>query len=482
GLFRDPLKERFVIDFNEYLQVAMVEVLEKIAGIIKEQTEGKKLVCLFYGYCFSLSRMPNGLPASGHLALGRLLRCPDVDILCSPIDYVDRQLGGSAPFMTAVDSIRDAGKLWLNEDDTRTYLSKYDHEDNYPEHRRVDTIEGTILIHQRNFAHLLPRRIGCWYMDLFGREWLNSVEIWDNIARLKKIYEQQFHQTAVWKPQVAIIVDEKSPLYLAGNRTLSGPLLTDFRRELYRMGTGFRINLLSDVLSGRLELPKVTLFLECLHLTDGERTKLIKALEGKTAVWFYGSGYLNDRKASILNMEKLTGFRFTENPKGGTAAITFDVDNPLVKGIMGTTYAPKIYEPEINFCPLWSINDDKSATTLAHFSDGTIAAAMVDTGTLKSIYIGTAGCPAQLIRNILLESGVHIYLDSNDVVSTDEKFLAITASNAGIKNIHVPKGKALYCIETEEFLSPVNGVVSQYFNVGQVRYYWIIPRDAVSAG
>ena len=217
----------------------------------------------------------------------------------------------------------------------------------------------------------------------------------------------------------------------------------------------------------------MSLFLGCLHFTEQERTKLINALKGKTAVWFYGSGYLDEWQGSVENMEKLTGFSFTENLKGGAAAITFDGGSSLTRGLVGTAYVPKLYEPGIKFCPLWSVNNEKQLVCLAHFTDGTTAAAIKDMGSWKSIYIGTAGCPAQFIRNILRKSGVHIYTDSDDVLLTDGHFLSLTASATGIKTINLPKGTILRNIYTGEILTAVDGFVRQEFELGQTRQWWI---------
>ena len=85
-------------------------------------TGGKKLVVFFYGYVFEFGAIHNGPATAGHYALRRVLDCPDIDVLCSPISYFDRGFGQSAPAMTAAESIALAGKMWLYEDDTRTYL------------------------------------------------------------------------------------------------------------------------------------------------------------------------------------------------------------------------------------------------------------------------------------------------------------------------------------------------------------------------
>jgi len=163
GSFRDPERQRKVIDFTEYMQVAMVEPLERFARIVKEETGGRKLVVFFYGYLFEFGPLWAGAPNSGHYALSRLLKCPDIDILCSPISYFDRGSGGIGAFMSPVDSVQLHGKLWLNEDDTRTHLSSPD-----AGYGRVDTPQQTRWVHQRNFANIFVRRAACWWMDLPG--------------------------------------------------------------------------------------------------------------------------------------------------------------------------------------------------------------------------------------------------------------------------------------------------------------------------
>ena len=79
--------------------------------------------CFFTVTCSSLRRFKWAPPPAGHYALRRVLDCPDIDVLCSPISYFDRGSGQGAPSMTAAESVALAGKMWLNEDDTHTYLA-----------------------------------------------------------------------------------------------------------------------------------------------------------------------------------------------------------------------------------------------------------------------------------------------------------------------------------------------------------------------
>ena len=125
GAFRDPVAERKVIDFDEFRNVDMADVVALLCQTVK-QAAPRKLAVAFYGYPFEVA------PGTGRYAVqrasraGRLLKSPDVDVLCSPVSYLDRAAGGGGYFMAPVDSVHLHGKLWLVEDDTRTHLSAPD--------------------------------------------------------------------------------------------------------------------------------------------------------------------------------------------------------------------------------------------------------------------------------------------------------------------------------------------------------------------
>lgn len=427
GLFRDPKAERQVIDFYEYKQLAMEEPLELMARVIKEETGGKKIVTLFYGYFFDMCGIPSGPQISGHLAMHRMLRCPDVDILCSPISYFDRQSGGAGLFMTAVDSVRAAGKLWLNEDDTRTYLASED-----AGFGRVDTPRKSLWVHQRNYGHIVPRRMACWYMDLGGVGWLNGQDLWDNIGRLNAHYEKSVGEPATFAPEVAVIVDERSPLAIGNNRTIMHPQSYILRNRLYRMGAPIRVHYLSDLISGKVPASKVYIFLNPFWLDRTARDGIAEATAGKTAVYFYGSGFLGEEAddALIGRLVGLPVFRVDAE----AAEVTFvEGSSPLLDGLPKAAFGSKA-----KLSPLWAVKAGAGITPLAVLPSGeTLVAAKEGPDGLR-VYVGTTDAPAALLRNLLKASGVHVYVDSDDVVSADGRFLAISATSDGNKRVVLP--------------------------------------------
>lgn len=463
GVFRDPIRERWIVDFYEYQQVAMVEPMEMLARAIKEQTARRKLVVLFYGYYFEISGLPQGPKASGHLALGRLLECPDVDIVCSPISYSDRQAGGMGAFMSPVDSVRAHGKLWLNEDDTRTYLTRP--EDGYG---RADTPQLTYWVHQRNFGQMFPRRLACWYMDLGGTGWLAGKDIWDRIARLRQIYDDHLTEPAPWSPEVALVVDESGPLYLGQTPNIMSRLASHMRLQFYRMGAPFSIYLLSDVIAGKAPPAKAYLFVGCFRMTPQDRQAVKRLTRDRTAVWFYGSGFLSDR-ASTDEMGNLVGMGLRELGDQPHGMIAIDASGgPMTAGLAGTRFGI-----DERLTPVWAVEEAPGLEVIGRFSNKQIAAASAKAGSGRSIYIGTVMAPSGLLRNILKVAGVHVYVDTPDVLLTDGRFLSIAASQAGHKTIRLPSARRVVQLPARTEVARATDRIEADLVLGETRMYWL---------
>ena len=433
GALLDPAAQRRLVDFLAFEQAAMVEPLEYFARIIKQETAGRKLVVYFYGYVFELSALPAGPSASGHLALARLLECKDVDIVCSPISYGDRQPGGAGMFMAAVDSVQLHGKLWLNEDDTRTYLSTP--EDGYG---RAATLQETLAVHDRNLARIAVRGAACWWMDLPGAGWLDSVEIWDNCGRLKRLYDSLAPARRPYRPEVAVVVDEESLLHLAYGRQVSMPLVHEIRRELYRMGVPLGFYLLSDVCAGKVPWPKVYIFLDAIALDEAQRRALVQQVRqpGKTAVWFYIPGFIAGTRASAELTSELIGMEVREETAPVSAqAIVSREAQALLPGVR----VGEEFGPAEALSPLLYVTDVGARPLATYLATGRIAAALKRIGGATSVFIGTLRATPSLLREVARLAGAHAYLRSDDFVMADSGIVAVHAASEGEKVLALPE-------------------------------------------
>ncbi|MGC8785303.1 MAG: hypothetical protein ACP5RN_13075 [Armatimonadota bacterium] len=442
GVFLHPATQRRLYRFWRFQQEVMVEPLEEFARIIKEETDGRKLVVLFYGYTFELSGLPGGPAVSGHLALERLLKCPHVDILCSPISYFDRQASGAGGFMAPVDSVQLHGKLWLNEDDTRTYLSKP--EDNYG---RAETPAETLSVHRRNFAHIVTRGAACWWMDLMGAGWLDSAEIWDNLAKLVKIYEQILPDRTPYQPEIAVVVDEASLCHLSYGNAVTLPLLSRMRYTLYRIGTPLGFYLLGDVCSGKVEHAKMYLVLNAFAPTEAQR-RALKALirKGKMVVWFYAPGYIRGNSASADNISDLTGIRVVEReeiPLG----VAYTGPAATVRRAGVDIWQREEFGVRALLSPGFVVQD-ASARTLATFvATSEVAVAMKGIERGWSVYFGTLHAGVNLLQGLAKKAGVHLYGSyKEEVVSAGNRIVSLHATQQSDWEtyVHLPDLSTVY--------------------------------------
>jgi hypothetical protein len=278
AVFADPL----LVEWAQFQQEAMADCVCSLAHAVRQASGGNKLVVFFYGYLFEFGNVANGPATSGHYALRRVLDCPDIDVLCSPISYFDRGLGQGAPSMTAAESVALAGKMWLNEDDTHTYLAtgtppgSKDH---------VTTLADSNAELTRNVAQEALRNFGTWWMDLGHKGWFNDPGMWQQMRILNQLDDYFLKHPTPFRPEVAVVIDERSILHIApGGVRLTRQDIFNIREPLGRMGAPYGQYLLDDVLSGRVSA-KLYVLLNGWSLSPAERSQLLRATQNRKRIW-----------------------------------------------------------------------------------------------------------------------------------------------------------------------------------------------------
>jgi len=416
GIFRDPTAERPLIDFAEFQQEAMADCVCALARAARQASKGRKLVVFFYGYVFDFAAVHNGAPVSGHYGLRRVLECPDIDVLCSPISYFDRGLDGSAPAMTAAESVALAGKMWLYEDDTSTYLST----GNPPGSRdRVKTIEDTNSQLVRNVAQCALRNFGTWWMDLGRAGWFNDPAMWAEMERLRSLDELLLTNPTPFRPEIAAILDERSMLLAAtGSSVVTRPGVYEARRALARCGAPYGQYLLDDVLDGRVRA-KLYVFLNAWQLSAQQRKQLLAVTRGSTRLWCYAPGYFDDYRPSRPAMRELTSFDL--RPVSPEKAWAEPTEMGLSQAF-GVQRAVK---------PLFAAHGVTSRETLATYPDGSAAVTMRQTDGGTSVFVGAPGLTSELVRVAARKAGVHLFTQTDCNVYANGPFLTLHACQDG---------------------------------------------------
>ncbi len=172
--------------------------------------------------------------------------------------------------MSAAESAALAGKMWLNEDDTHTYLATGE-PPGWRDH--VTTLRATNEELTRNVAEEALRNFATWWMDLTFTGWFKDPGMWERMAQLKALDEPLLKTPTPFHPEVAAVVDEAAMMHVAaGGQVVTGPCVHDSRAQLARAGAPYGQYLLDDVLAGKVHA-KLYVFLNAWSLSAGTVAK-----------------------------------------------------------------------------------------------------------------------------------------------------------------------------------------------------------------
>ncbi len=446
GLLRDPSREGRLIEFARFQQQEMADFVAALAAACLRGTDGKKLVLFFYGYGFEFPPLGNGAPTSGHYALGSLLKSKDIDILCSPISYTDREWLGTAPAMSAAESVKRAGILWLNEDDSRTYLDPRTVE--HAQEGGLVDLKQTRQVMLRNTAQAALRGFGTWWMDLPGQGWFNDAAIWREIVRLRPVDEAMARRGRPFSPDIAAIIDEDSMCHLTGgSEQAARPLIYEGRAALGRCGAPYGQYLLSDVLEGKVPA-RMQIFFSAWRLTAEQRKALkekrltaplqtvddagiwsrVKGWFGGgrdaevTRVWCWAPGYLYPDRVDLAGIKEVTGF--TAKP---VTLPTAEVAPTELGRKNGLTQA---WGPKVPIQPLFSV-EARPDEILAAYSDGSAAVAMRRSAAGLDVFVGVPQLTPELIQALAKASGVHLFTQPGPALWATDGYLSVQAHTNG---------------------------------------------------
>jgi hypothetical protein len=431
GFFRDPAKSRPVIDFYRFYNELVVETIEYFARVVKGTAGRDKLCGAFYGYMFELA----GSPESGHMALERLLRSPDVDFLCAPSCYNFRELGtGTSVFMSLTESIRHHGKLWFDENDYRTHRVK-DHAYRMP----TSSLAESLAIQRRELAYVISQGAAMWWFDMSGG-WYDEPPFMAEIARFNHVAQRSIDFDRSSAAEIAVVLDEESMDYRQSRGRLAEQLIDAQRLSLQRIGAPYDGVLLNDLAT--LRPYKLYIFLNTIRVTPQQRAVIDRVVRraGRTALWVYGPGFVGE-KLTEEGISSLVGMKIGRideaQPVRVQVAQTSDVvtrDRP-VEAKWGDSH--KI-QP-VFFC------DDPAATPLGTIEGlGKTGLAVRRFGDWTSVWAAAPNLPAWLLRSIARSAGVHVFSAADDALYANRSFLAIHTNAAGPRRLQFAAPTSLY--------------------------------------
>ncbi len=475
---RASRKQRRYVDYHLFLSDVTVARIGELAYAVKATSEGHYLVGVSYGYTFEWSH-----PASGHLALGKLLRTREVDIIAGPPSYRNREPGGSASFPCPIDSLPLNGKMFISEEDFKTKLGTDQHEpDDF--NPVIKTPQALESIHWRGAGAALAHGAGVCWMDLWGNGWLKTPVIWRRAGAISKTMARRL-ASPLKDPDVAVFIDERALAYLVDSSAFTF-LVQNVRESVLRSGLSAGFFLLSD-LSFREKFPdsKLYLFLNAWDLRSELRSAIKNRLQkdNKVLFWLYTAGLFDGGRESLERAREVTGIALKPQPfhsKSGTTVL--NKRHPLCaafpdRGLVGGTKLEPSY---------FAIPED--AIVLGEYTQTGLPSFVVKEfgendpeAKWTSVFLGEPIVSPGLIRALGQLAGAHVYDYQEDVVHASPPFLTIHCGPAGPRTITLPPNWAAYDIQSESFETTEANSVRFHAVEGSTRTFLVGPQAELDA-
>jgi len=438
AFLRMERRQHAFVDYHLFLSDATVARIQKLAWEVKKASEGTFLVAVSYGYTFEWSH-----PLSGHLSLGKLLRAREVDIICAPPSYKDRQIGGAASVPLPVDSLALNGKLFISEEDFKvpiTRESEPDDDFNPP----MTTPKALEAAHWRGLGAALAHASGIEWMDLWGNGWLNTPTTWQRGSQIVRALTCSL-AVPVKDPEVAVLIDERSLAYLSDPRAFK-LLIQDPREAVLRAGVSVGFYLLSD-LAHRKRFPdaKLYIFLNAWDIRPEVRIAIKNRLQcnGKTLFWVYSAGLFESGRPALERVREVTGIAIRPQPFLSRAGTTIlNRKHPLTE-LLEERALSVVEQLE----PSYFAIPEEGCTVLGEYTVTGLPSLVVreiqseddPTQYWRSVFFGEPIINEKVIRGLCALAGVQVWNFHGDVVHVRPPFLSIHYSGEGQRAVMLPE-------------------------------------------
>jgi hypothetical protein len=279
----------------------------------------------------------------------------------------------------------------------------------------------------------------------------------------RPIYEELYRKPEPYRPEVAVLVDEESKLYVKSDYDANHCLLHEVREAAARSGAAVGYYLLDDFLNGRAPPCKAYVFANAFRLDDAEIAAIRERLgrEKATAVWAYAPGYIGPDGFDVGRCRRLTGVELARRDGRQASA--------GAGSLAGLSWARSVGAK-----PRFVVADGKAEVLGRYRSDGAVSSARVRSGGFDSVFFGDMGLSADVLRKVFETAGAHIWTRGGEVTRTDGRYLIVHSGAAAEVRISPPAGLRLGFLDRAAGRDGKDGSVLVPFARGQTRWFRLI--------
>ena len=471
---RSGRRGRRVVDYHLFLSDATAARLADLAIAVKEASAGCLLVGVDYG-----ATLEGSHPSGGHLALGKVMRTPEIDFVAGPPSYATRGPGGSAAFAAPVDSFPLNGKLYLSVEDYRTSLGGNAH----PGEDVLRTPQALESLHWRGVGAALAHGMGVAWTDANGEGSLRSNSVWDRASRVLEALTLRMG-TPMGDPEVAVFLDERALAYLVDDDAFE-LLVREVRESILRAGVSAAFYLLSD-LAHREHFPdsKLYLFLNAWDIRPETRAAIKTRLQrdGKVLFWTYAASLFDSGRDSLERAREVTGIALKPQPFASRAGTTLlNRRHPLTEAFPERTVSGHAaLEPTYFAIPEDAlVLGEYTQTGLPSFVVREFGVGGPAEERWTSVFLGEPRVTSALVRALAQMAGAHVWDFSEDVVHVRPPFLTVHCKGTGGRTVALPAKEAAYDLVARQWVT-MDGANLRFIGVdGATHAFLVGPRAEI---
>jgi len=375
----------------------------------------------------------------GHLAVGRALESPYVDMLCGPQAYTLNWKGQPGISRGLADSARLHGKLWMDEMDTKPAIWDLRLPKDVAADQSIADLRSLTL-------GPLTRGAGLWYYDLTceGDVGINGHAEggWDTrslqaeIAKLEVLRASRYSSPLSSPLADVLVVFDTESAYLGGNTPTIDPvsvaLIDDLAGSLYRSGAAFHMIYFSDIEKADLSPYRAVVFANVYFMDDARRALVAKkvATDGRHLIWSCAAGYCDNGGCGPEKISAVIGIDVAP-VEAVRCRVTPDP----------TLAADATYGLDIYVQPTFAVEDAK-ATVLGMIEGSTaVGLAKKQLETHTSWYSSAPLTEPAVLRRVFEEAGAHIYSSAGDTMFAGSGVIVLQTKNGGARTLRLRSGK-----------------------------------------
>jgi hypothetical protein len=326
------------------------------------------------------------------------------------------------------------GKFVFQEEDTASHRARP-----LSWQRPCPDARSTMGVHTRNLAGMLAAGGSQWWHDFAGEGWLDDPELVAHIGRLARIADEALTAGPARPAEVVVFASKRSARRLRQDAALTDALYPRQVSELARLGAPCDWHFVEDLPrlleQQRLGPWRLAVFLDAICLSEDERRAIREGLlrDGRTVLWCYAAGLLDDAGLSPERMGDLVGVPVRLAGELRRAEAETWLDGALTR-----------YGPQRPIAPLL-VAADGVRESGSHREWGRLIAsaepALVEASLpeARSWLSAVPSLPATALRAIARRAGVHLYVETGDQVIAGRGFLAVHAAWSGERSVRLPR-------------------------------------------